>query len=84
MGLAMELIALNAALPPAVRLAITTGFLGGLTTFSTFSAETATLLFRKQYWWAAGEIVIHVAGSVVLTIVGVLCVRGVWAWATAG
>jgi CrcB protein len=84
MGLAMELIAMNVALPPAVRLAMTTGFLGGLTTFSTFSAETVTLLLRKQYWWPAGEVVIHVTGSVALTIVGVLCVRGLWSWATAG
>ena len=83
MGLAMELIAQNAAVPPAVRMAMTTGFLGGLTTFSTFSAETATLLFRKQYWWAAGEIAVHVVGSVVLTIIGALCVRAMWAWATA-
>src|SRR5208282_646387 len=53
MGIAMELITRNAAMPPEIRLLMTTGFLGGLSTFSTFSAEIVTLLSHKEYWWGA-------------------------------
>ena len=49
MGCAMELMTRHAVLSPEARLLVTTGFLGGLTTFSTFSAETVTLLMRKEY-----------------------------------
>lgn len=59
----------------ATRLLITTGFLGGLTTFSTFSAETTTLLLRAQYAWAAGVVLLHVCGSLVMTGAGLLVVR---------
>jgi CrcB protein len=62
-------------LSPQARLFLMTGFCGGLTTFSTFSAETYTLLARGQWAWAAGEIVIHVTGSLVATALGVLSVR---------
>jgi CrcB protein len=51
-GVAMT-VAEPLGFPPAVRLLITTGFLGGLITFSTFSAETTTLLMRAQNAWAA-------------------------------
>lgn len=47
-------------LPPALRLALTTGFLGGLTTFSTFSAETLDLLIKQAYPWAAAHVLAHV------------------------
>jgi CrcB protein len=46
MGFAMEIITRHAVLTPELRLLVTTGFLGGLTTFSTFSAEIVTLLLR--------------------------------------
>ena len=49
MGIAMEVIARNAVLAPEVRLLVTTGFLGGLTTFSTFSAEVTMLLVRREW-----------------------------------
>ena len=51
MGFAMELITRHAVFTPEMRLLVTTGFLGGLTTFSTFSAEIVTLLMRKEYLW---------------------------------
>jgi fluoride exporter len=64
-------------LSPATRLLITTGFLGALTTFSTFSAETVSLLLRAQYAWAATLVGAHLAGSLLLTGAGVLLVRTV-------
>jgi CrcB protein len=75
MGLCMEYFSRNAGVPPELRLAATTGFLGGLTTFSTFSAETSALLLRRDYLWSAAIIGVHVVGSVLLTIAGVYCVR---------
>jgi fluoride exporter len=61
--------------PPAVRLLLVTGFLGGLTTFSTFSAKTTTLLLQARYGWALAAILTHLAGSLCLTTLGVLLVR---------
>jgi fluoride exporter len=75
MGLAMALFADHPGLPPEVRLLIATGFLGGLTTFSTFSAETVTLLLRAQYAWAAGIVGLHVAGSLLLTVCGIWTIK---------
>ena len=60
---------------PNVRLLVTTGFLGALTTFSTFSAEAVALLSRAQYAWAAALVVVHVSGSLLLTGAGLLLVR---------
>lgn len=80
MGIAMELITRHTLLAPEVRLLITTGFLGGLTTFSTFSAEVTTLLVRREWIWSMLAIGLHVVGSVVLTIVGILIARALFAW----
>lgn len=71
MGLALGLFAHYEALPIAWRLAITTGFLGGLTTFSTFSGETVTLFLRQQYGWTAAIIAAHLIGSLALTLAGI-------------
>ena len=57
-------------LDPAWRLAIVTGFLGGLTTFSSFSAEVVSLLQQTRYVLAFGTALLHVAGSLLLTIAG--------------
>lgn len=62
-------------LSPTMRLLITTGFLGALTTFSTFSAEAVALLSRAQYAWAAALVVVHVSGSLLLTGAGLLLAR---------
>ncbi len=74
-GICLEYFSRNAAVPPEFRLAATTGFLGGLTTFSTFSAETATLLLRRDWFWSAALVGLHLIGSVVLTLTGVYAVR---------
>jgi|SRR5512143_936547 CrcB protein len=80
MGFAMEVLTRHAVLPPEARLLVTTGFLGGLTTFSTFSAEVVTLLLRREYLWGTIAIAGHVVGSIVLTIAGILIVRALYAW----
>ena len=79
MGLAMELLTGHAVFSPEARLLVTTGFLGGLTTFSTFSAEIVTLLLRKEYLWGAIGITAHVVGSLAMTIVGIQLVRALYA-----
>ncbi len=57
-------------LDPAWRLALVTGFLGALTTFSSFSAETIALLQEQRYWLALGSTSLHLGGSLVLTYLG--------------
>ncbi|MFZ4773641.1 MAG: fluoride efflux transporter CrcB [Chlamydiia bacterium] len=71
MGLFMALTRNHAFIPETARLAIMTGFLGGLTTFSTFSAETVTLLSNQEYLWTAVIIIGHVVGSILATIFGI-------------
>ena len=63
------------ALPPQLQLFVFTGFLGGLTTFSTFSAESATLLLRQQYLWFSGHVAVHVVGSLAMTMFGIFLTR---------
>lgn len=70
-GLAVAYFAQAPGLSPEWRLLIITGFCGGLSTFSTFSAEIVALLQREQWGWAAGVIAIHVTGSVLMTIAGI-------------
>ncbi len=65
---------------PQMRLFVTTGFLGGLTTFSTFSAETTALLMRGEYLWAGMAIGANLLGSLVLTALGVATVVLLKTW----
>lgn len=71
MGVAMAVFAEHPGLPPEARLLLATGFLGGLTTFSTFSAETVTLLLRAQYAWGGAIIAAHLLGSLTMTVLGI-------------
>lgn len=74
-GLAVEYFTQHAGVPPEARLFIITGFLGGLTTFSTFSAEAVALLSRAQYAWAAALIGSHLAGSIIATVLGIMTIK---------
>ena len=74
-GIAIEVLMQHAALAPEWRLFIIPGFLGGLTTFSTFSAEAVGLLSRQQYGWAMALILAHVVGSIAMTLLGIATVR---------
>lgn len=69
-GLAIALLSQNQHLPPEWRLFIVTGFLGGLTTFSTFSAEVVMALQQGRLGWAAATVAVHVVGSLLLTLAG--------------
>ncbi|AYM96048.1 fluoride efflux transporter CrcB [Acidovorax sp. 1608163] len=67
-------VAVFQALPqldPAWRLALVTGFLGGLTTFSSFSAEVVSMLQQQRYLMALGTTAVHLLGSLVLTALGI-------------
>lgn len=74
-GLTLGALSHFEALPPEARLLVTTGFLGGLTTFSTFSAEAATLIARHQVGWAAAHVGAHLAGSLLMTFAGIGSMR---------
>jgi CrcB protein len=74
-GIAMAVFLAYPALSPEWRLLTVTGFLGGLTTFSTFSAEVVTALLGGESLWAITTVFVHVLGSVVMTLAGVGTVR---------
>jgi CrcB protein len=69
-GLAVAYFAFRHDLPPPVRLFAITGFLGGLTTFSTFSAEVTELLSQGNYATGLALAATHLAGSLALTAAG--------------
>ncbi len=75
-GIAVALFQDLPQLAPEWRLLLVTGFLGGLTTFSTFSAEAVVLLQRGAYGWALLHSGIHLLGSVALCIAGF----ATWRW----
>ena len=71
-GIAVAFFGNNPALSPEWRLLIITGFLGGLTTFSSFSAEVVGFMQRGEVTWALGTALLHLFGSLVLTFLGIL------------
>lgn len=73
-GLALGFFSSRPDLAPAWRLFAITGFLGGLTTFSSFSGESVTLLQRGEIGWALAHTALHLAGSLLL------CALGFAAW----
>jgi fluoride exporter len=74
-GVAIALLGWRSDLSPLWRLFIITGVLGGLTTFSTFSAEVVASLERGQPGWALATAAAHLAGSLALTALGLWTVR---------
>ena len=74
-GFALEFFRVGAALPPEWRLFAVTGFLGGLTTFSTFSAESLSLVSSGQWGWALGHTLIHVLGCLAAAGLGAAVFR---------
>jgi len=79
-GLSVAFFMQHPGLSPEWRLFVITGFLGGLTTFSTFSAETVSLLIRGQYAWGTIIIATHLGGSLVMTMLGMQTFK----WIQAG
>ena len=74
-GMALASFEAFQSAPLELRLFITTGFCGGLTTFSTFSAEAVIALNRQQFGWFAAIVATHVIGSLMMTFAGMAIVR---------
>lgn len=69
-GAAVAVFHINVELPAELKLFFITGFLGALTTFSTFSAEVVHLIQNARYGWAAGAAGLHLFGSLAMTLLG--------------
>lgn len=69
-GIAIAVFTQRPDIDPAWRLLIITGFLGTLTTFSSFSAEVVTMLTQQRYGVALATLLLHVGGSFALTFAG--------------
>ena len=74
-GALVALLALRVELDPGVRLLLLTGFLGGLTTFSTFAVEIAAMLQDQRWSTAAAAIGLHVVGSLAAALLGMAAMR---------
>ena len=70
-GIAVAFFGSNPNLSPEWRLFVITGFLGGLTTFSSFSVEVVAFIERGEFAWALGTALLHVLGSLALTFLGI-------------
>ena len=74
-GAAVTVFHIHVDLPAEVKLFVITGFLGGLTTFSTFSAEVVNMIQRNEYGWALSAAALHLGGSLLLTGLGILTIQ---------
>jgi fluoride exporter len=71
-GIAVAFFGNNPHLSPEWKLLVVTGFLGGLTTFSSFSAEVVGFMQRGEFTWALGTALLNLIGSIALTFLGIL------------
>lgn len=76
-GLAVEYFVHNDSLPPELRLFVIVGFLGGLTTFSSFSSEAVELMLSDELKWAFVLIATHLLGSLTMTYLGIHAMRAI-------
>lgn len=76
-GVAIAFFGRLPEIPVEWRLFVITGLMGGLSTFSTFSAEVVADLQQGNLKWAAGEILIHVSASLIMTTLGIATVTAV-------
>ena len=74
-GVAVEYFVHHDSIPPEFRLFVIVGFLGGLTTFSSFSSEAVELLTDRQLGWTFVLVAVHLIGSLAMTYFGMLTVR---------
>ena len=78
LGFATSFFAHHSPVAPEWRLLVFTGFLGGLTTFSTFSAEVVNLVVRQQFAWAFAAAAVHLTGSLLLAGLGLWLGNGLF------
>jgi len=74
-GVAVTVFHINAEMPAELKLFFITGFLGALTTFSTFSAEVVHLVQSARYGWALATASVHLFGSLLLTGLGIFTIH---------
>jgi fluoride exporter len=74
MGMVLAVLSVGGLESQPYRLLITTGFLGGLTTFSAFTGESLMLLQKNEYGWALLHASSHVFGALLLAAIGFMCV----------
>lgn len=79
-GIAVGVFYLHTDIPVALKLFVITGFLGGLTTFSSFSAETIERFLSGQHGWAFAIMAMHLVGSLTMTYLGLLTVGANRVW----
>lgn len=75
-GVAVAFFAMNSTLAPEWRVLVITGFCGGLTTFSSFSAEVVLMLRQDRWMWACSTVALHLGGSLLMTFAGIATVAG--------
>jgi CrcB protein len=78
-GVAVEYFVHHDSVPPEWRLFVIVGFLGGLTTFSSFSAEAVELLSDRDFLWSFVLVASHLLGSLAMTYLGILTARALYA-----
>ena len=74
-GVAVEYFVHHDSIPPETRLFVIVGFLGGLTTFSSFSAEAVELMIDREFGWTLALVAVHVTGSLAMTWLGIQSVK---------